>query len=378
MPTNSPQALRNSARIHNRNLLGIKRNLIKTNPNSSRVRRNSLGFEKNTAKIALKLTKVKHNLSQMQKILSHSQQSEVNQDNSINISTGSLNSRIVSKNSKKIQQNEPKSSNSDEVFNNSGVNIEDLFPQITLLTNDNPKSVESNLGGSRFSIGNIELPPSLQIRPILGLEASKTTNNSISGKKIATNSTIGLNSGTKSASENVHQLASNLIPPTKFFTKDSLNSITLNPLTTLMSTPQSSIIPALSDPRISSIFTNPNISVAVTSTTNAISSAASSKWSGASNLSKSSEVQTQDSQNEEIPNQKVKMEPMDMLNCDQNNRMEAETSSNHDSLISSENEHQNEWNLFFKSLMHDLTKMDERQRRKFKQKTFVLIDDILQ
>lgn len=35
-----------------------------------------------------------------------------------------------------------------------------------------------------------------------------------------------------------------------------------------------------------------------------------------------------------------------------------------------------EWNFYFKSLMQDLNRMDEKQKRKFKTKTYALIDEI--
>jgi len=322
---NSPQAVRNSTRIQNRNSLGTKRNLIKTNPNSLTIRRESLNFDKNTANIQQKLTKVKNNLSHNQKAKQLAQRN------------GSNNKSITSS----------VSVNPDQLFSTSASSFSDLFPQISIISNNAQKSSESNIEAARFSLGNIELPSSLQIRPILSLQGSK----------------IG------SKGENSAQLK--LIPPTRFINPNS--PVTLSPMSTMMSTPQASIIPALADPRISAIFSNPQISVAITSTSsstlnsnskmNSNSSIIDSKWP----IATTSEFQPHQEQQALIKD--IKLEPMEVAENDQ---------SNHDSLFSSENEHPSEWNLFFKSLMHDLTKMDERQRRKFKQKTFMLIDDILQ
>ncbi|CAG9810117.1 unnamed protein product [Chironomus riparius] len=320
----SPQTVRNSVRIQNRKSLGAKRSLIKTNPNSLSIRRESIGFDRNSATIQQKLAKVKNNLIRAQ-------------TDQQNFSVTSFGSNSVSP-------------NPDQLFSTSTSSFSELFPQISIISNNAQKPEAPNTSATRFSLGNIELPSSLQIRPILGVQGSKlrSTRNSISRRN--------------STTENGVQL--NLIPPTKF----------INPVT---SSPQSSsVIPA--DPRISAIFSNPHISVAITSTSSSTTIAKSemnsnpvitdSKWSN------STAFEVKHIQDEQVPIKDIKLEPVEVPNNDQ----QAETSSNHDSLFSSENEHPSEWNLFFKSLMHDLTKMDERQRRKFKQKTFVLIDDILQ
>lgn len=139
-------------------------------------------------------------------------------------------------------------------------------------------------------------------------------------------------------------------------------SLQIHPIQTASSKLSQNFNTSNIDPRISSILKNPQISVAVTGPS-------VPQWTITTNPT-ISEVNAETGL--AILHQEIKMEPSESAEAD------GENSLSHDSMFSGENENQHDWNLFFKSLMHDLTKMDDRQRRKFKQQTFTLIDDILQ